>query len=73
MSDTTQVTASKPFASSLTIQGLVVTLVGAFAPQIAAWLHIDAGDVTTIVGDVATLIGVVLAVIGRMRATTSLH
>lgn len=73
MVDQTQITPSKPFATSLTIQGLAVTLVGAFAPQIAAALHIQAGDVTTIVGDVVTLIGAILAVVGRMRASTVLH
>ena len=73
MSDATQVTPSKPFATSLTIQGIVVSLIGAFIPNIAALLHIQVGDITPIVSAAVALIGAVLAVIGRMRATTALH
>lgn len=73
MTNASGVTPSKPFASSLTIQGIVVGLVGAFAPNIAAVLHIQAGDVTNIVSMAVSLIGAVMAVIGRMRATQALH
>lgn len=73
MTDTAQISASKPVATSLTLQGIVVGLIGAFAPQIAAALHIQAGDVTTIVGDAVTLIGAIMAIIGRLRASTVLH
>ena len=73
MSDTSGVTPSKPFATSLTIQGIFVSLIGAFTPQIASLLHIQTGDVTQLVAAAATLIGAVLAVIGRMKATQPLH
>ena len=59
---------SKPIAKSLTIQGLIVTLVGTLlAPRLAKW-----GVTSEQVGDIATagtsLVGALMTIIGRLRA-----
>ena len=80
MTDTGTETPSKPFATSLTIQGTAVMLIGVLAPTLAGLFHVEAGDVTTIGGEIVTavsavagLVGGIMAVVGRMRAKTALH
>ena len=80
MTDTSQVPASKPFATSLTIQGTVVMLISAFAPILAGIFHVQVGDINSVASEAVTaisavtaLVGGVMAIIGRMRATTTLH
>ena len=71
----TSVTPSKPFASSMTIQGLVVMAVSAFAPMLANLFHVQVGDINnvtsatiTAVSAIAGLVGLVMGIVGRMRA-----
>lgn len=73
MSSSDPVTPSKPIASSLTIQGIVVTLIGAFTPLIAKALNIPDDQITTLVSAAVALIGGIMGIVGRLRATTALH
>jgi hypothetical protein len=66
----------KPWYLSKTIIGIVVALLGAVTPRVAASLGTDPASqvaaVVDIVSGMASLVGTVLAIYGRYKATTSI-
>lgn len=73
MTITTDPVPSKPVATSLTIQGIVVALIGAFTPMIAKALHLPDDQMTTLVAAVVTVVGGIMGIVGRLRAVQPLH
>jgi hypothetical protein len=84
MTDTTQIVASKPAATSTTIQGAVIqfalSLIAVLAllyPKNAAQLNsfgqVFQGYAPMIGGVIAAVAPFVMTVLGRFKATTALH
>jgi lysozyme family protein len=62
-------TDTKSPLQSTTIQGAIISIIGAMAPTLASLLHIDAQQLINVVGAVATIAGFAMTIIGRMKAT----
>jgi hypothetical protein len=70
MNDTTD---SKPWWTSTTIQGGIISFLSAAAPIITNVLHIDIGDPAKLVSAAFTLIGFVMVIVGRGKADKAIR